>query len=326
MSQIHVGPSYDQELGPLSLQPTISTADIPNLRDMTRSKLEDVLRYRQVQHELHAIPGPSGEIELSVFRPSGSSRSCWRNTPGIFYIHAGGMIAGNRFTGLEIVLDHVEQEQAICITVEYRLAPEHMHPVPLEDCYAAFKWTSDNATSLGFSATRLVIAGMSAGGGLAAGVALLSRDCGGPKICAQILISPMLDDRNATVSSLQYANSGPWSQASNVFAWNCLLNGHQGDADVSMYAAPGRASDLSGLPPTYVEVGSADVFRDEDVAYAARLWKYGVQTELHVWPGGWHGFQIYSPGSKLSKIAAETRRSWLWRQLSYLEARVPEGI
>jgi acetyl esterase/lipase len=217
------------------------------------------------------------------------------------------------------MLDHVEREQAICITVEYRLAPENPHPVPLEDCYAALTWTSNNAMSLGINPARLVIAGMSAGGGLAAGVALLSRDRGGPKLCAQMLISPMLDDRNITVSSLQYTDDSPWTRASNIFAWNCLLNGCQGATAVSMYAAPGRARDLSRLPPTYIECGSADGFRDEDMAYASRLLEYGVQTELHIWPGGWHGFQIYGPGSKLTKIATEARCSWLRRQLSYLE-------
>lgn len=327
MSRIRAGSSYDQELvslmGKLSFpRPTVSITDIQELRKGTSPKLDDIIGHRPIQHQSYTIPGPNCDISVSVFRSSSSSPPPWKEIPGIFYIHAGGMIAGNRFTGVDLMLDYVDQEQAVCITVEYRLAPEHPHPAPLKDCYAALEWTSDHATSLGFNSARLILAGMSAGGGLAASVALLCRDRGGPMLCAQMLISPMLDDRNITVSSFQYTEECPWTRASNTFAWNCLLNVGQEAVDISMYAAPARASDLCHLPPTYIECGSTDVFRDEDVAYASLLWENNVEAELHIWPGGWHAFQIYFPRAKLAKIAAKVRHSWLHRQLSYLEKSV----
>ncbi|EAW08578.1 alpha/beta hydrolase [Aspergillus clavatus NRRL 1] len=324
MSQPNNGPTYDKELvslhGTVHFNPVTTLDDIHELRRLTRSRLDGILEHRQVKHQTYIILGPGGDLQVSVFRPSILSPSRSGDTPAIIYIHPGGMVAGDRFTGIELMLEHVEQEHVVCITVEYRLAPEHPYPAALEDCYSTLEWARDNAINLGISPSKFILAGMSAGGGLAAGVALLCRDRGGPSIRGQILISPMLDDRNITMSSRQYTDKSPWPRESNVFAWKCLLNGEQGAATLPVYAAPARASDLSLLPATYIECGSADVFRDEDVTYASRLWEYGVQSELHIWPGGWHAFQIYSPESKLAKMATETRSSWLHRQLTDMEA------
>jgi acetyl esterase/lipase len=158
--------------------------------------------------------------------------------------------------------------------------------------------------------------GPSGGGCVAAALALLTRDKGGPQICAQCLQYPMLDDRIETTSSKQYFDIGIWRCEVNVAAWNFLLDGKRGAEDVSMYAAPAGATDLSGLPPTWIGVGAADLYRDEDVAYASKLWEHGVQAELHVWPGAWHAFDAAAPNATLSQVAKETRLKWMKQVLS----------
>lgn len=159
--------------------------------------------------------------------------------------------------------------------MEYRLPPEHPDPASIEDCYAALLRVHEHLDELRVDPKKLMIVESSAGGGLAAGTALLSRDRGGPQLCAQILICPMLDDRNETVSSYQYIGEGSWSRGSNLTGWTCLLGRRRGGVDVSIYAAPARATDLSGLPATLIDVGSAEGFRDEAVNYATLLWKAG---------------------------------------------------
>lgn len=236
--------------------------------------------------------------------------------PGIYHTHGGGMVTGDRFAGLQAVLPWVLDNDAVLVTVEYRLAPEYPDPYPLEDCYAGLEWTASHANELGFDTERLMIVGASAGGGLAAGTALLARDRNGPKLIGQVLVYPMLDDRNQTISSIQYDGVGLWDRASNLMGWECLLGDRRGTDNVSIYAAPARATDLSNLPPTFIDCGSAEVFRDENVAYASALWAAGVQAELHVWPGGWHGFDLGAPNSFLAKAMLNTRREWVKRLLS----------
>jgi acetyl esterase/lipase len=178
--------------------------------------------------------------------------------------------------------------KCLVASVEYRLAPEHPFPAPMDDCYAGLSWVADNASELGADAARLVVAGASAGGGLAAGLALMARDRGGPAIAYQQLVFPMLDHRNETPSSHMIDDARVWSRPANLTAWSAYL----GDADrdsVSPYASPTMADDLSGLPPAYINVGEFDMFLDEDVAYAQALQRAGVAVELHVYPGAFHG-------------------------------------
>jgi acetyl esterase/lipase len=275
---------------------------------------EAVIAANDVTHEQRTITGPGGDIILSIFRSKNSSPGTKK--PGIYHIHGGGMIMANRFLGLaETGLDMVEQLDAVLVTVEYRLAPDHPNPAPIEDCYAGLEWVANNFEALGIDPNKLIIAGASAGGGLAAGTALLARDRGGPKLLAQCLKYPMLDDRNETVSSRQVAE-GSWSRPTNIMAWDCYLGGPSGGIDVSVYAAPARATDLSGLPPAYIEVGSAEVFRDECVGYASLLWASGIQAELHVWPGAWHGFDLLFPTAVLSKEAKAAQNAWYRRTFS----------
>jgi acetyl esterase/lipase len=234
----------------------------------------------------------------------------------VYFTHGGGYLFGNRFSQIDVVLDWVERLGVVVVTVEYRLAPENPHPAPIEDSYAGLLWTEQNAHEFGGDKDSLVLAGVSAGAGLAGGLALLARDRGGPQLAGQMLISPMLDDRNNSVSARQFVGVGIWDQVSNATAWEALLGAECGTDSVSPYAAPARATDLSGLPSAFVDCGSAETFRDEAVDYASRLWAAGVQAELHVWPGAFHGFDAFLPGAALSVAARRAREMWLRRLIT----------
>jgi acetyl esterase/lipase len=225
------------------------------------------------------------------------------------------MILGDNRMGMPQALELAGQQAAV-ISVEYRLAPENPHPAPVEDCYAGLTWIAANAGQLGIDPERIFLLGLSAGGGLAAATALLSRDRGGPTLAGQMLIYPMLDDRNDTFSALQMARSGGWDRSANFTGWRALLGEAQGGPDVSEYAAPARAADLSGLPPAYLDAGSAETFRDETITYASRIWQAGGIAELHVWPGGCHAFDMFAPDAGISVAAKDERRQWLLRMLA----------
>ncbi|KAL3674463.1 hypothetical protein V7S43_000411 [Phytophthora oleae] len=265
-------------------------------------------------HEERTITGPKGELQVSIFRPSGFDMS--KQYPAILFYHPGGMISGNRFSGLAAFALYLDSCKAIIISPEYRLAPEHPAPIPFEDAYAAFKWTGESLADLCIDPDRVLLAGTSGGGAICAAVALLARERGGPKVCGQLLVAPMLDDRTDSVSAGQFEDEkGLWSSRSNRFAWKCVLGSRCGTADVKDFEVPGRASHLSGLPLTFLEVGSAEVCRDEVVGYASKLWESGVQAELHVWPGGWHNFAAHAPDADVSKKALHTRHQWVEKQL-----------
>jgi acetyl esterase/lipase len=317
-------PPFDPELAAAlavigeNLPPTLTPEMIPLLRGAPPViPIEQLLEGRPITHEELTVPGYEGaELVVSVFRRTDHVAG----GPGIFHIHGGGMVIGDRFTGAEAYVEWVERYDAVLTSIEYRLAPEHPDPVPVEDCYAALQWFVTQGDDLGFDADRVVIAGGSAGGGLAAGVALMCRDRGGPALIAQFLMCPMLDDRNETVSSHQYDGIGVWDRGSNHTGWDALLGDRRGTENVSVYASPARATDLSGLPPTFIDVGSAEVFRDEDVAYATQIWADGGVAELHVWPGGFHGFQVMGGGATVTRQAVEAQRDWLDRILGHVAA------
>jgi acetyl esterase/lipase len=250
------------------------------------------------------------EVTLVSARPARAEGQL----PLLYYLHGGGMITGNAWS----VLPRVLREWALplglaVVSAEYRLAPKAQILEPVEDCCAGLAWAVDHADELGLDAKRIVLGGKSAGGGLAAGLTQLIRDRGGPALIGQLLLSPMLDDRGDTCSAHQMAGVDPWDRVSNATAWRALLGERYGAADVSPYVAPARATDLTGLPPAYVEVGSAETFRDEAVAYADALWRAGGEAELHVWPGAFHGFDTVAPRATLSQDAREARLRWLRR-------------
>ncbi|KAF9878390.1 hypothetical protein CkaCkLH20_03882 [Colletotrichum karsti] len=266
-----------------------------------------------------AIAGPDCEIPIIIMQ-SRSPKTPNGKRPGVVFIHGGGMVVGDAFLGLPFYVQVAKELDAVILSVEYRLAPEHPAPAPQDDCFAALEWASAHAAELGIDSSRLMIAGASAGGGLAAGAALRARDLGGPKLCAQLLVYPMLDDRNMTVSKKQFIkDDGVYDSTDNDFAWHCVLGDKKGAAEgVSPYVAPGRATGLSNLPPAYIDAGTAEPFRDENVAYAMKLWECGVQADLHVWSGGFHGFDFLGLpiGAEVAKATVETRMGWVRRIFS----------
>lgn len=259
------------------------------------------------------VPGPAGapDVELLLCLPTAATTP----VPAIYHVHGGGMVIGTNRVGIEGALDLAQEHGAAVVSVEYRLAPETPHPGPVEDCYAGLVWTAEHAAELGIDPGRIVVMGASAGGGLSAATVLLARDRGTPAVAGQLLLCPMLDDRNDSPSTLQMAGLGIWDRTSNATGWGALLGEARGTADVSPYAAPARATDLSGLPPTFVDVGSAETFRDESVAYATGIWQAGGRCELHVWPGGFHGFDMMVPQAAVSQDAQAARADWFRRLL-----------
>lgn len=290
--------------------------------------IEQVAEGFAVTWEDLEIPGPPGDpgVMVTVVRPKAGAATATapatpspptvRGAAGMLQIHGGGQILGTRHFGIEGLMALAERRGIVGVSVEYRLAPEHPAPAQAEDCYAALKWMADNAGELGFDPGRLLVGGFSAGGGLSAAVALMARDRGGPGLIGQYLGAPMLDDRDATTSTLQYDGVGAWARRNNITAWDALLGERRGGPDVSPYAAPARASDLSNLPPAYIEVGAAEVFRDEAVDYASRMWAAGSQAELHVWAGGFHGFAGFAPGTRIADAAIALHETWLDRILA----------
>jgi acetyl esterase/lipase len=240
------------------------------------------------------------EILLRWFEKRGS-----RPGSAALYVHGGGMILGSVDVFDEILKRYVSASGVPLLAVDYRLPPEHPYPTPVEDCYAGLQWLAERARELGVDPARIAIMGDSAGGGLAAATALVARDRGGPPLAAQILVYPMLDDRNAKPDP-EVAAFLTWTWTQNITGWTALLGDRAGKEDVDPYAAPARATDLTNLPRTYLEVGQLDIFRDEGVAYAQRLQAH-VPTELHVHPGVPHGFELFAPDADVSGRAIADR-------------------
>jgi acetyl esterase/lipase len=251
----------------------------------------------------HEVTSGDGTVFLARWYVRGGS------APGgsaVVYFHGGGMIAGSVATHHGTVARYVTRSGVPILSVQYRLAPEHPHPAPVQDAYAAVQWLAEHAPELGVDLSRIAVMGDSAGGGLAAGVALMARDHGGPAIAHQILVYPMLDDRNTTPDA-EIAPFAVWTYDDNETGWCALLGDRAGAADVPANAAPGRVSDAAGLPSAYIEVGQLDIFRDEDLAYAGVLSRGGVPVELHLRPGVPHEFDAAAPDTDVSRRAQEDR-------------------
>lgn len=314
-------PPFDPELAAFARAfaetwPSITPSMIPLLRQPHALPLptdQELERDGAFTVVTRSIPADAGapEIPMIICVPNNAS------TPvgALYHVHGGGLFAGEARFDLVTFLDLARRFPLAVVAVEYRLAPETPHPGPVADCYAGLVWTVDHAGELGIDPDRIVLEGSSGGAGLAASVALLARDRGGPAALGQMLLSPMLDDRNNTPSAIQMERAGLWDRTTNATAWGALLGEARGGPDVSPYAAPARATDLSGLPAAFIDVGSADVLRDEAVGYAARIWQAGGVAELHVWPGGFHGFDHALPMAALSRDATSARERWLERLL-----------
>jgi acetyl esterase/lipase len=230
--------------------------------------------------------------------------------PGLLYIHGGGFVVGSIDGEDARARELAATADAVVVSVEYRLAPEDPFPAGLNDCYAALIYLSKNTAELGVDPTRMGVAGASAGGGLAAATALMARDQGGPELCMQYLGIPELDDRLETGSMYAYTDTPVWNRPNAVLSWQYYLSGQQPTA----YAAPARAEDLTGLPPTYVDVCEFDPLRDEGIGYAQRLVLAGVPVELHLYPGTFHGSSMIAGAAvaqRMSRDASEAIRRLL---------------
>ena len=235
------------------------------------------------------------EPSVRVYTPgAGAGRPC------IYWIHGGGYLFGSALTRDLRLERWAATFDCVAVAIDYRLAPENPYPAPLEDCHAGLCWTAKHADDLGIDPARITVVGASAGGGLAAGLTLLARDRAEVAVAHQVLMYPMLDDRNVTPSS-HIIGTPVWNRAANLLGWRAYLGCEPGGDDVSAYAAPARATDLTRLPPTFIGVGNLDVFRDEDIAFALRLLAAGIPTELHVYPGAVHGFEVIVPTAAVSQ-------------------------
>jgi acetyl esterase/lipase len=222
------------------------------------------------------------------------------------FLHGGGYIFGHIDLFDGAVSRYVGSSGVPMLSVEYRRAPEHPFPTPLEDAYAALVWLHDNAERLGVDHDRIAVMGDSAGGGMAAALTILARDRGGPSIARQILLMPMLDDRRTTPDP-HIEPLALWSYDDSKTAWPALLGDAAGGPDVPATAAPARLVDARGLPPAYIEVGQIDVFRDEDLAYATTLSRAGVPVEFHLHPGVPHEFDSIAFDSDVARRAIADR-------------------
>jgi len=290
---------------------TITDENLAELRarDLPFPPVDDC----RVELEQRLIDGPLGSpaaIPLRIYRPRQASGllGC------IYHIHGGGFVGGST---REVEFLHrplAAQLNCVIVTVEYRLAPETRFPGNLEDCYAGLAWTIAHAGELGADPGRLGVMGESAGGGLAAALALLARDRREYGLAFQHLTYPMLDDRTCVADRNPYAGEHIWTRPNNRFGWTALLGHEPGRADVSPYAAPARAQHLEGLPPAFISTAALDLFVDEDIDYAQRLMRAGVPTELHVWPRAFHGFDL-APGVTVADAARRASHEALARFL-----------
>jgi acetyl esterase/lipase len=329
MTTTHNQPPYDtelarflQQLALVGVTTPITLENIPTMRTrmlQMRSSDDDLRREGKINFEERKVPGPKDapEISLLICRPNTTAiTGSTPLLPCVYYIHEGGMIGGDNRFSLQLLLNWILEFNIVVVSVEYRLAPEHPHPAPSEDCYAGLLWTAANAQELGIDLSQLSVMGASAGGGLAAAMTLMARDRNGPVLNGQLLLCPMLDDRDQTPSTHQFEGTGFWDRQSNLTGWTALLGDQRGTSNVSPYAAPSRAEDLSNLPPAFIDVSSTETFRDEDIDYARRIWQAGGVAELHVWPGGFHGFTGFMPQAALSKLALEATTNWYRRLLA----------
>lgn len=257
--------------------------------------MRTVDRLRAVRRAKDVTVERVGPISVRMYRPSFGVRA---PSPALLWIHGGGYVMGNAAVD-DAVCRHFARELGIIVaSVDYRLAPEHPFPVPLHDCHDALAWLANRPE---VDATRIAIGGASAGGGLTAALALLARERGEVRPVFQLLTYPMIDDRTTARSDVDETNFRGWDNAANYFGWQSYLDAVPGSSGISAFAAPARCEDLSGLPPAWIGTGSLDLFCEEDITYANSLTAAGVECELLVIDGAFHGFDLASPNAGISR-------------------------
>jgi len=246
----------------------------------------------------HRVSGSvnSPEVPVRIYRPENYSDAL----PALLWIHGGGYVMGSIETADYVIKQLVESVGCVVVSVEYRLAPEHPFPAAIDDCYSALQWLFSHADELGVDKSRIAIGGVSAGGGLAACLAIMVRDRSEIPVMFQILMCPMLDERSETHSSYSITDPRVWNRDCNLRGWEAYLGQKIGDRKVSPYAAAARADDLRNLPPAYISVGSLDLFIDENIHYNQRLIQAGVPAEMHIFSGAFHAFEFQVLSAQIS--------------------------
>ncbi|MFI6349976.1 alpha/beta hydrolase [Streptomyces sp. NPDC050560] len=299
---------FDPELAAaLSLMAEVDITDLTAARAAQAAELKAALaeadeRGTEISHT-HAPGGNGGPpVPLRIYRPEGATGPL----PALLSLHGGGFVLGSPDADHELSLRLCRELPAVVVAVDYRLAPEHRFPAALDDCYAALCWLAAHATGLGADPARIGIWGDSAGGGLAAGVALLARDRSGPAIRLQHLHSPALDDRLATLSARRFTDTPVWNRRNAWLSWQRYLGpGVPGSSGVTGYAAPARSADLAGLPPAYIAVMEFDPLHDEGVDFAGALAAAGVRVDLRSYPGTFHGCAAVAHSAVARRITDE---------------------
>ncbi|PDY29936.1 alpha/beta hydrolase fold domain-containing protein [Bacillus thuringiensis] len=276
----------------------------------------DITQMFPVTFEEKVVPSYFGgpDIRIEIIKPT---QLKYYRMPLFYSIHGGGMVLGSPAVDRSNNASLAVQHGFCCVSVYYRLAPEHIQPSQLEDCYSGLKWCIEHAEELGIDTQKVALAGSSAGGGLAAGLALYIRDQKEFEIHHLRLIRPMLDDRTSIAPEHPYAGEFIWTKQSNYFGWKSVLGHELGLEEVSEYYVPARAKSLAGLPPTYMNIGTIDLFIDEALTFAKQLIFDGVLVELHVYPGYHHLFSMF-PDAHFSKEDAKSREHALLKALKLI--------
>jgi acetyl esterase/lipase len=310
--------AVDPELAPwVAKMPNADYNDVPAARAQMAAALDRLpaqeLPANVTFHDRH-VPGPANapDVPVRVYTPTDREGPL----PALLYIHGGGFILGDLDLLHASVARIVSEVGVVAVSVDYRLAPENPFPAGLEDCYAALVWTVENGAELGIDTGRVAVGGESAGGGMSAGLALLARDRGGPALRFQLLGVPVLDDRLDTPSMTAFVDTPGYNRPKAILSWKYYLGGTStvDGADGLRYAAPARAEDLSGLPPACVTTCEFDPLRDEGLRYAMRLLQAGVSTEIHNYPGTFHG-SVAVGGAAVSKLMVTDQLDALRRGL-----------
>lgn len=306
LKAIPMGPAGVFDLGDLEG----TRAGVRAFAEAIASQIPDEPSVRVEQIEVPRADGST--LPIRLLRPTTQTGPL----PVLIWFHGGGQVLGYAAQDDPTLKRLVLEVGCIAASVDYRLAPEAPAPAAAEDGLLAYRWLRDQAAVFGIDAGRVALAGQSGGAGIAAATALMIRDQGEPAPLFQALNYPMLDDRNATASSHQITDIGIWDRATNLLAWSSILGERAGTDDVSPYCAPARATDLAGLPPTFLAVGELDVFRDEDLDYATRLQAAGVPVELHLYPGAYHAWDLFAPEAALSAAYSQAWFGYLRRQFN----------